>query len=342
MIQGQGRGREPGGLRMLRIGIAGCGRAARIHLGRILASQGVKVVGLSDIEPETARALADTVPSQEGPVPAFSDHKEMLARVAPDAIAIFAPHRAHYRLAMDAPPGRLSCVRGEAAHDQHAGGGRYRGPGQGPEPDRGRGASISAAAEPDRGAIRLLSGAIGKVHLIAAALSAPWLARHQEKADAWRLDPKLSGGGILADAGDHMMDALLWTTGQTAVEVAAFQDRLAPGLDVVTAATVRLSQGAMATIAISGVCTESVFAFTFFGEHGRMTATDTSLRLVSGGTPESTLSLPEPAATIDGDFIAAVTAGGAPCCPADEAMGTVRLLEAIARSATSGQFVRLA
>ena len=32
--------------------------------------------------------------------------------------------------------------------------------------------------------------------------------------NSWRFDPKVAGGGILADAGDHLIDALLWTTGQ--------------------------------------------------------------------------------------------------------------------------------
>ena len=63
----------------------------------------------------------------------------------------------------------------------------------------------------------------------------------------------MAGGGILADAGDHLIDALLWTTGQAAVEAAALQSRLESGLDVVTAAAVRLADGTPATLAVSGV-----------------------------------------------------------------------------------------
>jgi predicted dehydrogenase len=51
--------------------------------------------------------------------------------------------------------------------------------------------------------------------------------------------------------------------------------------------------------------------------------------------------LPDAAETIDGNFVAALTSGEPLCCPADQAVDTVRLLEAIARSAMTGQVVRL-
>jgi len=51
--------------------------------------------------------------------------------------------------------------------------------------------------------------------------------------------------------------------------------------------------------------------------------------------------LPEPTESIDGNFVAAVVANQPLCCPADEALATVRLLEAVARSAATGERVRL-
>jgi predicted dehydrogenase len=190
---------------------------------------------------------------------------------------------------------------------------------------------------------RLLEGrSIGPIRLISAVMSSPWLGGHQEKADAWRLDPKLSGGGILADTGDHMLDALLWTTGGSAVEVAAFQTRHSPGLDVVTAAAIRMADGTPAALGLSGVCVGNLFELHYFGELGRIRVGDASLAVARGSGPEEDVPLPDPGETIDGDFVAAVAAGRPPCCPADEAIATVRLLEAITRSSTSGEVVRLA
>ena len=53
------------------------------------------------------------------------------------------------------------------------------------------------------------------------------------------------------------------------------------------------------------------------------------------------IPLPPSTDTIDGDFIAAVKNERQLCCPADQALDTVRLLEAIARAAATRQVVRL-
>src|SRR5262249_43527272 len=151
----------------------------------------------------------------------------------------------------------------------------------------------------------------------------------------------VAGGGILADAGDHLVDALLWTTGQVAREVGAFQSQWDPGIDLVTAAAVRLADGTSVTLAISGISPGDLFALEYFGELGRLRATDRTLEEDRSDTPRPDVPLPPPTQTIDGDFIAALRNESPLCCPADQALDTVRLLEAIARSAATRQVVRL-
>ncbi|MHC5539554.1 Gfo/Idh/MocA family protein, partial [Singulisphaera rosea] len=168
------------------------------------------------------------------------------------------------------------------------------------------------------------------------------LETHRGSENSWRFDPKVSGGGILADAGDHLIDALLWSTGQTAVEAAAVQHRLAPGLDLVTAAAIQLADGTPVSLAISGVSGAHLFEVTYFGENGRLRVTETSLSEEVGGGSVSNISLPESSESVDGNFVAALTREAALCCPAEEALETVRLHDAIARSAATGQLVRLA
>lgn len=327
---------------MLRIGIAGCGRAAKIHLGRLQVRPGVQIVGLADPDPSASGALAALVTSSEGPIPTFTDHKDLLNKAAPHALAVFAPHRNHYRLAMDALQAgcHLFIEKPLSTNSQEA-------------EDivnlaKGRGRVVAVGHQyrlnPFLKAARklLTDGKIGPIRMASATLSSPWLARHQEKADAWRLDPKLAGGGILADVGDHLLDALLWTTGQTAVEVAAFQNRNAPGLDVVTAAALRLRDGTPVTLGISGICASGLFELAYYGESGRIRVGDKSLHVALGDGAEENVVLSQDTETIDGDFVAAIAEKRPPCCPAEETLGTVRLLEAIARSATSGQVVRLA
>ena len=64
-------------------------------------------------------------------------------------------------------------------------------------------------------------------------------------------DPDGAGGGILSWLGVHDMDALLWLTGETVVEVSALAGRVGvPGLGVENAISVamRLSGGGIATM----------------------------------------------------------------------------------------------
>lgn len=211
---------------------------------------------------------------------------------------------------------------------------------------------------------RLQDGVLGPIRLVTATLAQPWLAAHsgadQRSENAWRFDPRVAGGlgGILADAGDHLLDALLWITGQTAVEAAAIQSRDPRGLDLVTAAVVRLADGTPATLAVTGVTPGSRFELSFYGETGKLHVTDQTLDEQRGqaqagnghdegeADPFASASArpPGPASggeSIDANFVASIVAGTPLCCPADQALDTVRLLEALSRSAATGQLVRL-
>jgi predicted dehydrogenase len=321
----------------------GCGRAARIHLERILTLEGVRIVGCADLQPEAAEALAEVIPTShaEGRVPVFPHHRELLGQAALDAVAIFTPHRSHYQVAMDALQAGchvfvekpLSTNAQEASDIVALARGRNRKVGVGHQYRL-----CPSLIEARR---RILDGVIGPPHLVAATLSAPWLAAHTGAADAWRYEPKL-GGGILADIGDHLLDALLWTMRQPAQEVAAFQTRHPSGLDLVTAAALRLGDGTPATLGLSALSPSSQFELVYYGETATLRATDQSLVESRSNGEVYPVTLPPPTETIDGNFLTAVTTDGSLCCPADQALDTVRLIEAITRSASTNQLVRLA
>lgn len=174
-----------------------------------------------------------------------------------------------------------------------------------------------------------------------ATLAQPWLAVHRGAENSWRFDSKVVGGGILADSGDHLIDALLWSLGQTADSAAAIQSRIDPGLDLVTAATIRLADGTPAALSVAGDSPRSLFELTYFGERGRIRVTEDRLFLEAGGAEGEVITPPTPIETIDSNFVAAIRDEAPLCCPAEDALGTVRLLEAIARSAATGEVVRL-
>jgi len=328
----------------LRIGIAGCGRAAGIHVDRLLDHPDVEIIGCASSAAESAKALAERIGARTGKTPGvFSEVRELINQ-APDALAIFTPHRLHYRQAMDALQAGihvfiekpLSTNAQEAADIVSLARGRQLKVGVGHQ-YRLRPSLIEART-------RLAAGAVGPLRLVTAVLSEPWLSQQQQRGaeSSWRFDPKMAGGGLLADSGDHLIDALLWTTGLGALEVFAAQSRLASGLDVVTAAAIRLENDAAATLALSGVSSGRLFELNFFGERGRIHATDEILQIDMGDSSEiESVDLPPPSETIDGNFLAALRGRAPLSCPAEDALETVRLSEAVARSAASGEAVRL-
>jgi predicted dehydrogenase len=325
-------------MEQVRIGIIGCGSASRIHYSRLRQLAGVKVVGCAD--PDHG-SIDQFLAAAGSPIPTFSDHSELLRTVKPDALAIFTPHISHYKHTLDGllagchvfVEKPLSTNVQEAVDIVNVA--RARGLKVGVGHQYRLYPSIAAA----RGLVA--SGAIGSVHLVTATLTQPWLETHRGTENSWRFDAKVAGGGILADSGDHMIDALLWSTGTHALEVAAFQSKLTSGLDLVTAAAIRLSDGSMANLGVAANSAGSLFELTFVGELGRLRATEN--RLVQEGKDGTVEVLPlsSPIETIDGNFIAAIRDGTPLCCPAEEALGTVRLIEAITRSATVGHIVRL-
>ncbi len=335
------------GTSLVRIGIAGCGLGARIRLDRLLALDGVAIAGCADPDLQAARALADRASLGAGfgsagtAVPAFADHRELLRQIAPDALAIFAPQISHYRLATDALQAGchvfiekpLSTNVQEATDFVSLARGRNLKVGV-DHPFR----LCPSLVEARR---RLAAGAIGPVRLVTATLTRPWFATSDQNERTGRSNPLPVGSGILANSGGDLIDVLLWTTGQVAREAAAFQSRRDPGIDVITAAAIRLSDGTPVALATSGISPGTLFLLDYFGELGRLRATEQNLEEERFDEPRRDVPLPAPSHTIAGNFVAAITSVSRLCCPADEALDTVRLLDAIARSAPTGQIVRL-
>ncbi len=326
----------------LKIGIIGRGPASAAHADRLLAIEGVSLVGCADADPSAARALADRCSRPGRPVASFADLGGLIRETSPDAVAIFTPHPSHYRPAMDALQAGCHVFVEKPLTTNVQEAVDIAGVAKGRDRKVGVGHHFRLLPSLVRAREMLAEGAIGPVRLITATMAQPWLESHQTEENAWRFDPRFAGGGILADSGIQLLDALLWSTGGSADLVAAIQAREPSGLDTVTAASIRLSDGTPATVAISGVSPVPLFELVYHGERGRLRATDASLTEERGDGPPRPIPLPAPSGSVDANFVEAILEGVPLCCPAEQAVPTIRLLEAIARSATIGQFVGLA
>lgn len=305
---------------LIRIGIVGRGAAATSFVERLRAAEGVALVGCADVDQVATSALASLAsgPGPAAPVPAFADHAELIREARPHALAIFTPSHAHYRPAMDGLQagchllieGPLSTIAQEAVDIVGVA--------------RGRGLKVGVRHRlrhmPTLIAARDLvrSGAIGRVRLIEASIS-----------------------GGPASAGIELIDALLWASGSSAASVAAFQLPVDPGQDAVTSAVLRLADGTLATIAVAGPGGPNAFSLVFDGERGQIRATDSSLALETDPGESRLLAVGNGPEDVDANFVAALRSGTPLGCPAEQAVATVRVLEAIARSAATGQFVGL-
>ena len=323
----------------VRIAIVGCGTAARIHMDRLLTLDGVEIVGCADPRLTAAAALADRAmmaaktPGAQ-PIPAVADHRELLRQLAPDAVAVFTPHLGHYRVAMDALQAGchvliekpLSTNVQEAADIVNLARARQL--------IVGVGQQFRLCPSLIEARRRIAEGAIGSLNLVACILARPWLKTLGHEESAWRFDATASGvGGILSDAGDHLVDALLWTTGQVASEIAAVQTQRQSGVDLVTAAAIRLADGTPVTLAVTAIAPRTRLPVRLLWTSTAASArTEQILEEESSDVPRRVVPLDISSETIDANFVAAINGQAPLCCPAEQALDTVRLLEAITRS----------
>ena len=84
---------------MFRVAIIGCGAISKVHAEYLSQMKEVEIVGLCDIRPERADALAEQFGIR---APRFTDYVRMLDEVKPDAVHICTPHVLHVPMAIDA------------------------------------------------------------------------------------------------------------------------------------------------------------------------------------------------------------------------------------------------
>ena len=337
-------------------GIIGCGNIAPYHAEAIGLVRGAKLVAVSDVVEQSARALA-----QRFSVEAYTDYKKMLARDDIDAVTLCVPSglrteivrvcaRAGKQIlcekplevttkridrmiaATDAAGVRLSCVFQS----------RY-------------------ADGPLRVRKAIDQGRFGRLVLGDAYIK--WY-RSQEYYDsgAWRGTRKLDGGGALMNQGIHQIDLLLWFFGNVTRVQARTATVAHEGLEVedLASALLEFENGAFGVIEGSTACwpghparveihgtTGSVVleeGEVRFWQFQKATKTDKKIQAELGkkaalgsgaGDPISQLTCEGHRRQIR-DFVRAIVEDRPLRIDGREARRAVELLEAIYRSARNG------
>jgi len=256
---------------VIRVGIVGCGGISYEHVRRLsLLEEGeAKLVGLCDIILERAERLMNYANKFRNITPEpltkehlFTDYSKMLDNLDLDAVIVCTPHTLHYEHVMEALKRSLHVlvekpmaitVKEAVEMAMEA---------------KKRGLTLAIGYQrhfqPQYVYARnlILSGKVGDPHFIVG-----WLVQNLLIADRFYLNPKLSGGGQLKASGTHLVDIVLWVTNTEPVRVKAMMDRCGTEVDIYVGMVVELSNGAIASIAISG------------GAPGLTTAVDEELRV---------------------------------------------------------------
>lgn len=324
----------------VRLGVIGLGNRARYLGGNFLQKGTVDIVAAADTNAETIEIFRkDKCEPLGAPTPAFhSDYREMLDERELDGVLIASPHTLHFQQAMDAlDAGCHIFMEKPMVTDSHQ---ARRLKARAEEVGRVISIAFPACFDPDFALARELihTDGFGEVLMVNAFLTQNWLCYCVGK---WRGDPALSGGGQAYDSGAHLLNGILWLTGLAPREVYAVMDNRGQRVDIVTSATIRLGEGATATVAISGEAPGMVEGILVNGSGGLLRCGMYGGAFEYWRDGEQVTDL-EAAPTEDmyDNFVGCVRGGSTPPCGPEYGVRLSLLMDALYESARCGRPVR--
>jgi predicted dehydrogenase len=308
----------------LKVGVIGTGGMSRVHGRQLKAIEGVTIEAIADPSDVQRERFA-----QEFEVDlahAFSDYQFMLQETELDAVVICSPHTLHYQHAKDAlllglhvlleKPMVCSTEQCkeliQLANDQNV----------------ILQVSYQRHFQPDFLYIRdcVQSGVLGKLTSVNASLYQDW---HTLTEKTWRQNPALSGGGMLMDSGSHIIDVLLWVTGQDPVELYANIEKRGYPVEINSMTTLRFPEGLIASLNIIGDSPRWHETYVFCGEKGAIFYDNGKVTLHLIGEDPQTVKLPDPTTNQDKSFIDAILGVSLEYVRGDYALKVIALTERI-------------
>ena len=188
--------------------VVGCGDVSVVHLRAIEQLAGSRLVAVCDTDPATAAAAAAAAG-----VPAFTDHRELLATQRPDVVHISTPHHQHVQVAVDCLEAGVHVVLEKpVAHTVAEAERLVAVAARHPEVKIGICFQnrYNAAVRAARALIE--SGDVGTVRGGAATVLWHRTPEYYAKRP-WRGQRALSGGGVMINQAIHTLDLLQWLLG---------------------------------------------------------------------------------------------------------------------------------
>lgn len=308
----------------MRIGILGAGGISDTHARAAQAIAGVNVVAVHGGNHEKAAALA----RRAGAV-AYDDLEAFLAHPM-DLVAIGSPSGVHAGQAiaaarrglhvlvekpLDITTARIDALIEEADRAGVKVGVFFQ--------DRLTPDLVEMKAKVDEGALGTPVFASGRVK---------WYRPPEYYGDSrWRGTRSLDGGGVLMNQAIHTIDALLWLCGPVARVSARIATRMHQiEVEDTAAAVFEFESGAF------GVLEASTAAFPGLPRRIELTGTKGTLHHEQDARPAVVADATGHQRVFE-NFVAAIKTNGTPACDAREGRRSVALIEAMYRSARSGE-----
>jgi UDP-N-acetyl-2-amino-2-deoxyglucuronate dehydrogenase len=325
----------------MRLGIVGCGDIAGYMAWLARLNRRIQITACCDLLPERAHAFA-----QRHKIPqAYKDYNRMLATSNLEAVYLAVPHHLHFEMLQAVIQAGLPVLVEKPLTRTLLEGRQIVQLAQ----NQGVLVGVNYQYRYDKGCYALAravqKGELGEIYYSRVNLAWHRQDSYFEQA-AWHASLDASGGGTLITQGSHLLDVVLWAMGgQPTSAMGYISQRKFQNVEVedLAQATVEMDNGALVQICSSMAATpEAAVSVEIYGSRGTAIYSDRPLphlRLhsvrISKETPPQR-GLHALGRSLEG-FRAWVTQGQGYLCPAEEALPTLGTVEAIYRSARTGQ-----
>lgn len=349
----------------LRVGIVGCGNISSNHISAFAAMDGVEVIGVCDVAPERARAMAAARGIEHA-----VDSVRALLDLGLDIVSVCTPHPTHEEVVLAAAAAGVHVLCEKPIAIDIASAQRMV--------DACDAAGVKLGVLFQRRfwpAAQALRTAIDDGTLGTPVMGQAQVMLHREpeyySADRWRGTWATDGGGVLMTQAIHYIDLLQWYLGEVAEVYGAINTfKHGENIEVEDSASavLKFTSGAIATLNASTAANPSLGVrisvtgstgataeLTEFpeGSDGRITIMAAGERITATAAHPGGLTANVDLATINGqlaphhaaqirDFVESVRIGADPAVTGADAIAALRILLAVYCSARTGEPVRFA
>jgi predicted dehydrogenase len=236
----------------LRLGVIGAGLKAAEYAASWARMPEIEFVALADTIRSSRQRLVDVCVAAGAPAPRrFDDYREMLAscRDELDIVYVSTPHAFHGEQAKAVVEAGLDLFLEKPMVTTVAEAERLI------AAQKKSGVTVVTAFQGGLSPLvidtrkRALAGEFGDLIAISGMIWESWSSNYDGH---WKQQPEISGGGFMFDTGAHMMNTVCLLANSDFESVSAYMNNHGKKVDIATAVSARLKNGALATLTAAG------------------------------------------------------------------------------------------